>query len=219
MKREEVENLLKQAKELNQSLENKEEFDFNELLSFLYRKGLIKALSNKDVKYGRFDEAQKKLTKLESKFAGFKLSRNQEEDLYTDLTFYKDVQMVGEMLGYELGSNQYSKKYNKLLHLPFPLFFGWYSSSVLVTMKNEPVESGIKFQGKINELLETLPKQVPGKPSEFKIEADNLDPQIQKSLLVYFAEGAMPRDTQVMEIKKLIDRIAESLEKEISPVV
>lgn len=216
MKREKLEELLSEAKRLNEEIESKEELDYNEILSYLYRKGIIKALSNKDAKYGRLPEVQKKYTKLEPKFKGFKVVRDEADNKYKDVSFYKDIQLVGEMLGYDLGSDQFGKKYYMLADKPFPLYFGWFSPNVLVTMKAESTESGIRIQGNIKDILDNLP-EIPGSPSEFNIDTENLDPQVKKSMLVFFAEGAAPRTTPITSMQSLVVNIAKDLAESKEP--
>lgn len=210
MKQEALQKVLEEAQTLNISLESKNNLDFNELLSHIYRQGIIKALSNRDVKYGRIGEIQNKAKKLESKFAGFKLYPNKAEDIYIDETFYRDIKILGEVLGYELGSGKYYQKYAKLKDSNFPLYFGWFSQSVLVYMKNEPTNSNIEI-GNLQDNLNNLSKLIPGKCSEFQLSTDILDSQVVKSMLVYFAEGAMPKDTEISKVKLFLSKITESL--------
>jgi hypothetical protein len=212
MDRNQVDALTKKAKELNQAIDIQSDLDFNQLVSYLYRKGLIKALSTKNAKYGQILELEKRSSKLETKFTGFKVSGNTEEDSYTNLTFFKDIELIGEMLGYQFSSGSFDKRYAQLNGFDFPLYFGWYSPSVTVYMKAEPTAHEVMVGTDVCQALVNLPP-IPGKPSEFKIEDEELASQLDSSMLIYFAEGAMPRDTQLNSIQALVDKIGQSLGK------
>ena len=215
--KQEISSLKGQIKNLNQEIESKTEVDFNELLSYLYRRGISKGLGNSDIRNGRVENVEKKVAKLHSRFAGFRVKV--DNGIYKSTSVYQDILLLGEILGLEYASGLYHEKYVFLANAPLPLYFGWYSKSAVVHMKASPTAHPVKIPFDLENLDKNIPGDILGKQSDFSINGESIDPDLQDTLLLFFAEGAIPDNSHLESIKSLVKLITEQIQNTYNPQV
>jgi hypothetical protein len=215
LNKQELTSLKKEVNSLNKEVEGKSEVDFNELLSYLYRKGISKGLSNSDVRNGRVENVEKKISKLHAQFRGFRVKV--EDDTYKSASVYQDILLIGEILGLEYAAGLYHQKYIFLKNAPLPLYFGWYGKSAVVHMKATRTEHPTMIPFDLENLDKNLPTDVLGKQSEFTLNGDSIDPELDGTLLLFFAEGAIPKDVALEPIKSLVKLITDQIQNTYNP--
>ena len=215
LNKQELTALRKQVTSLNKKLESKQEIDFNEFLSFLYRKGISKGLSNSDIRNGRLENIGKKVAKLHSQFRGFRVKI--EDDIYKSVSVYQDILLLGEILGLEYASGLYQQKYIYLSSAPLPLYFGWFAKSAIVHMKAEPTIHNVRFPFDLENLDKNVPTDILGRQSELSINGDSIDTELDKTLLLFFAEGSIPNNDYIEPIKSLVKLITAQIQETYSP--
>lgn len=211
LSKDEIKELKKVVNTLNTEVEEKDKLTLNEYLSYLFRQGVIEGLENKDFRNKRLENVEKRLNKLYSKFAGF-YTRVERGDInqYFPVTLKSDTTLIGEILALEFCLGVYTQKYPFLAKAPFPTHLGWYGKSAVVYMKNEPTTGNSQLID-FSQIEDDFPFEVFGKPSEFTINGDSIDEELKGTLLLFFAEGAIPKDYDLTPIKSLVSLISEDL--------
>lgn len=217
LNKDEMKSLKKEVSSLNKEIETKGEMDFNELLSYLYRRGITKGLENSDVRNGRIENVEKKISKLHSRFMGFRVQVQEDTGIYHSASVYQDILLLGEILSLEYASGLYQQKYVFLANAPLPLYFGWYSKSAVVHMKTTPTPHPTKIPFDLINLDKNLPGNILGKQSEFSVNGESIDPELENTLLLFFAEGAIPDKTHLESIQSLVKLISEEIQNTYSP--
>lgn len=214
LSKDDIKKFKKEVTDLNKELESKASVNLNELLSHLYRKGIIKGLENKDLRNGRVENIEKRIIKLHGQFKGFTVKRDDLNDQYIDQNIKEDTMLIGEILALEYVSGLYQTRYAFLANAPFPVYLGWYGKSALVHMKATPTASDTESEISLD--TERIPSNLLGKLTDFDINGESIDPSLTDTLLLYFAEGAIPRDYDLKPVKSLINLITEDIKQKYS---